>query len=424
MSGRRWMLVIVVVAALGAETGPARAGQRGATRETQTVVEWNVTALRTTAAASFDPPLESRNLALVQVAVFDAVTATRARHRASPVAAAATAADRALLALYPAQAAALDEAYQASLATVPDGTAKLRGVAVGERAARTLLAIRASDHSGDVVAFTPGSGPGAWVPTPPAFRPALDPGWGRVTPYLLRSGSQFRPGPPPALTSVAYARDFDEIRQVGSAASTTRTPEQTDVARFWVSTAPQIWNRAAQQLAIAHGLGVWQAARLFALLNAAGADAFIAAWDAKFTYRQWRPVTAIQATVDPAWMPLLGTPPFPDYPAGHTTYAGAAETVLTGLLGARPGPFTLRSATAPGVELTYKSFADVAAGVVDARVWGGIHWRTSSETGRALGGQIGRYALARARATTPRSRTASRHPSEPGHERGDAARRR
>ena len=257
--------------------------------------------------------------------------------------------------------------------------------------------MRASDHSGDAVAFTPGSGPGAWVPTAPAFRPALDPGWGHVTPYLLRSGSQLRPGPPPALTSAAYARDLDEIRQVGAATSTTRTPEQTDLARFWVSTAPQIWNQAAQQLAIAHDVGVRQAARVFALLNAAGADAFIAAWDAKFTYGQWRPVTAIQATADPAWTPLLVTPPFPDYPAGHTTYAGAAETVLTGLLGARPGPFTLRSATAPGVELAYTSFSDVAAGVVDARVWGGIHWRTSAEAGRALGRRIGRYGLTHAR---------------------------
>ena len=239
-----------------------------------------------------DPPLESRNLALVQVAVFDAVTSIRGRHRASLVAAAATAAYRTLLTLYPAQAAALDPVYQASLAKLPDGRAKTRGVAVGERAVQARLANRASDHSGDVVSYTPGSGPGAWVPTPPAFRPALDPGWGRVTPYLLRSGSQFRPGPPPRLTSAAVQARLRRDQAVGSATSTTRTAEQTNAARFWVSTAPQIWNQAAQQLAVAHGLGGWKAARLFALLNAAGADAFIAAWDAKFTYGQWRPVTA------------------------------------------------------------------------------------------------------------------------------------
>jgi len=241
------------------------------------------------------------------------------------------------------------------------------------------------------------------VPTPPAFRAALDPGWGLVTPYFLRSGSQFRPGPPPALTSAAYRRDFDEIKAIGSATSTTRTPRQTDIARFWVATAPQVWNQAAQQLTLQRGLGVTPAARLFALLNAAGADAFIAAWDAKFTYGEWRPVTAIRAAdtdgnadtaPDPAWAPLLVTPPFPDYPAGHTTYAGAAETVLTSVFGDHPGAFTLRSATAPGVELTYTSFAAVAADVVDARVWGGIHWRTSSEMGRSLGQKVGGYAVA------------------------------
>jgi hypothetical protein len=153
-----------------------------------------------------------------------------------------------------------------------------------------------------------------------------------------------------------------------------------------------------------------------ALLNAAGADAFIASWDAKFAYGQWRPVTAIPAadtdgndatTPEPTWTPLLTTPPFPDYPAGHTTYAGAAETVLASVFGAHPGPFTLRSATAPGVELSYTSFADAAADVVDARVWGGIHWRTSAEVGRRLGRQVASYAVRHAlqsgRAHSPRN---------------------
>ena len=193
--------------------------------------------------------------------------------------------------------------------------------------------------------------------------------------------------------------------RVGSAAGTTRTAEQTNLARFWVSTAPQIWNQAAQQLTASHELGAWRVARLFALLNAAGADAFIASWDAKFTYRQWRPVTAIRAAdadgnartaADPTWAPLLATPPFPDYPAGHTTYAGAAETILSSELGPRPGPFTLRSATAPGVELVYTSFAAVASDVVNARVWGGIHWRTSAQTGRTLGRRIAQFGLANA----------------------------
>jgi membrane-associated phospholipid phosphatase len=409
-------LAASLVAGVVAAPELAHAEGRSVTRGTQAVVDWNATALRTTAAAPFDPPLESRNLAIVQVAVFDGVDAIRSRHPrhvpstgesedASVVAAVASAAHRALLALYPTQAAGLDQAYQASLATVPDGAAKTRGMITGEAAGEAELAMRAFDHSADTVPFTPGSGPGAWVPTPPASRAALDPGWGEVTPFLLRSGSQLRPGPPPPLTSPTYTRDFDEIERIGSATSTIRTTEQTNLARFWVSTAPQIWNQAAQQLTVSRELGVWTAARLFAVLNSAGADAFIAAWDAKFTYRQWRPVTAIRAAdmdgnvrtaADPTWTPLLLTPPFPDYPAGHTTYAGAAETILSSVLGSRPGPFTLRSATAPGVELTYTSFAAVAADVVNARVWGGIHWRTSSEAGRTLGRRIARFGLANA----------------------------
>jgi membrane-associated phospholipid phosphatase len=414
--GRSVLLALAAAGALALGVGPASSsGHRSpVTLETRALVDWNVTALRTTAAAPFDPPLESRNLALVQAAVYDAVNSIRGRYRpyavrvsaapdASVVAAVAAAAHRSLVTLYPAQAAALDQAYETSLAAVPDGDEKTEGVETGAAAAGALLALRSLDHAADGAAYTPGSGPGAWVPTPPAFKAALDPGWGGVTPYFLRSGSQFRPGPPPALSSAAYRRDFDEIKAIGSATSSVRTKHETDVAQFWVSTAPQIWNQAAQQLTLQRGLGVTPAARLFALLNAAGADAFIAAWDAKFTYNEWRPVTAIRAadtdgnadtTPDPTWTPLLVTPPFPDYPAGHTTYAGAAETVLTSVFGVHPGSFTLRSATAPGVELTYTSFAAAAAEVVEARVWGGIHWRTSSEAGRSLGQAVARYALA------------------------------
>lgn len=390
---------------------PAEAGRP--VTGTQALVDWNVIALRTTAAAPFDPPLEARNLALVHTAIYDAVNSIRGRYRpyavrvpvrkdASVVAAIAAAAHRTLVALYPTQAGALDQSYEESLAAVPDDRRESAGVRTGEVAAEELLELRSADHSSDGVSYTPGTGPGAWVPTPPAFRSALDPGWGLVTPYFLRSGSQLRPGAPPALASATYLRDFDEIKAIGSASSTTRTAHETEVARFWVATAPQVWNQAAQQLALDERLGVSRTARLFALLNATGADAFIASWDAKFAYGQWRPVTAISAAdadgneataPDPDWTPLLVTPPFPDYPAGHTTYAGTAETVLASVFGGRTKSFTLRSATAPGVELTYTSFAAVAAGVVEARVWGGIHWRTSSEVGRLLGQRVARYAL-------------------------------
>jgi hypothetical protein len=218
----------------------------------------------------------------------------------------------------------------------------------------------------------------------------------------LEEGSQFRPGPPPALDSRRYTRDFDEIKAIGSTTSATRTQEQTDLARFWIATGPQNWNPAARQVAIAQGLTLSENARAFALLNLAGADAFIASWDAKFTYNQWRPVTAIRAAdsdgnantlEDPGWTPLLVTPPFPDYIAGHTSYAGAVATVLEHVFGKDPGVvLVLTSPTAPGVVETYTTFRAMADGVVDARVWGGIHWRTSSVRGQTLGEEIGRYA--------------------------------
>jgi PAP2 superfamily len=402
------------IAAAGAAA--ASGGQGAAVSGTQAVVDWNVIALRTTLAAPLNPPLESRNVALVQAAVFDAVDSISQTYRfygihlpshrgASVAAAAATAAHAALTVLYPAQQATLDASYASSLAGVPDGPAKDGGIAAGLEAAVGMLSLRSSDHSGDVVSYTPGSGPGAWIPTPPAFLPALDPGWGHVTPYLIRSGSQFRPGPPPALTSPAYTRDFNEIKSVGSAASTTRTPEQTTTARFWSLTGTQEWNQLVQQLAIAEQLRADRTAWAFAVLNMAGSDAFVACWHAKYDYNQWRPVTGIRAadtdgnpgtTADPTWTPLLPTPPFPDYIAGHTTFAGAAEVVLTAIFGPEPGILTLTSAAVPGVVRSYASFRQIAAEVVNARVWAGIHWRTSATVGRHVGEEVGIFALFRA----------------------------
>jgi hypothetical protein len=299
----------------------------------------------------------------------------------------------------------LDAAYVQSLASIPDGQAKSHGVAVGETAAAQILTLRNSDGAAEAIVapYNPPAGAGFWVPTPPASRPALDPGWGSVKPFVLKEGSQFRPGRPPALQSARYTRDFEEIKEIGSETSATRTQEQTDLARFWVSTSAQNWNPAARQVAVAQNRTLSENARAFALLNMAGADAFIASWDAKFLYNQWRPVTAIRAadadrnpktTADPSWNPLLVTPPFPDYIAGHTTFAGAAERVLDCVFGKRPGvTMTLTSDSAPGVIEIYTRFTDIANGVVDARVWGGIHWRTSSERGQDVGRRVGEYAV-------------------------------
>ncbi|MGZ6078936.1 MAG: hypothetical protein ACXWK6_14110 [Myxococcaceae bacterium] len=272
------------------------------------VLDWNLTALRTTAAAPFNPPMEARNLAIVHAAMFDAANAferefqpyavsLRAHAGASFEAAVIGAAHRTLVVLYPDQAATLDGLAADALGQLSPGPARDAGAAFGAEVAGRLLALRVSDGAAEAIAapYTPGSGPGAWVPTPPALRPALDPGWGNVAPFLLRTPSQFRPGPPPALTSRQYTADFLEIRELGSATSTRRTADQTALARLWVSTASQVWNGVARQLVVARGLGPALAARVLALLHLAMADAFIAGWDAKYTYSLWRPVTGIPA---------------------------------------------------------------------------------------------------------------------------------
>jgi hypothetical protein len=392
------------------------------------VLVWNIKALQTTAAAPFNPPLESRNLAIVHAVVFDAVNSIvgdysayavrqNAPQGASPSAAAAAAAHFALVELYPAQRASLDEALVVSLAAIPDGPAKTAGTALGESAARRILTLRSADGAAEAIVapYVPIAAPGHWQPTlrpsPPPTGPdpglpglsALDPGWGAVRPFMLTKGSQYRPEAPPAPTSARYQRDFNEIREIGSRTSATRTQAQTDLARFWIATANQNWNPAARQVSIGKGLSLSQNARMFALLNMAIADAFVASWDAKFHYNQWRPITGIRAAdtdgngltgADASWWPLLVTPPFPDYVAGHAVAGGAAEAVLSHVLGDEPGvTMRLTSPTAAGVVLTYTRFTDISKDVVDARVFGGIHWRTSDTRGRSVGRKVGRFGV-------------------------------
>jgi hypothetical protein len=237
-----------------------------------------------------------------------------------------------------------------------------------------------------------------------------------VTPFLLESGDEFRPGPPPVPGSDAYVRDYLEMVAIGAVNSPTRTAMQTEAARFWVSTAPQLWNQVVRQLTFEPGMNAAKAARAYLLVNLAGADAMIAAWDAKFAYGQWRPVTAIrsladdgsdQTIPDPTWTPLLITPPFPDYPAAHVVYAGAVLQVLDALFGDRHRELSITSPTAGGVTHRYRSFAEIADEVENARVWGGVHWRTSVTVGRALGRKVGDAALARARTISRRGRLCS-----------------
>jgi hypothetical protein len=376
---------------------------------------WNVIALKTTLGGPFSPPRETRSLAIVSASVYDAVcsitrecepygTRVKTSRDASVDAAVDAAAHDVLIALYPGAAASLNTSYDSALAALTPGRSRDKGQAVGQTAAAATLAMRAQDHASDVVVYTPITGMGHWAPTPPAFASALEPGWPNVTPFLLASGDEFRPAPPPSPGSDAYVRDYLEIVSIGARDSVTRTALQTETARFWVATAPQNWNQVVRQITLESGMDAASAARAYLLLNLAGADAIIAAWDAKFHYGQWRPVAAIRSQADDGsaatfadatWTPLLGTPPFPDYPAGHTTYGGAALQVLNTLFGDRHGLLSITS-PANGVTHHYGSFAEIASEVENARVWGGIHWRTSVTAGTALGRRVAEADLARA----------------------------
>jgi hypothetical protein len=375
--------------------------------ETRALAAWNEIAFKAT-SSSFSPPRETRALAIMSVAVFDAVNGiTRmyephtaritAGRDASVHAAITAAAHHVLTSLYPAASALLDAARDSALGTVSQPRAKEQGIAAGRAAAAAALASRNGDGADVRVSHQSAISPGVWVPTPPAFVGALEPAWGKVKPWMLNSGDQFRPTPPPAIDSDVYARDYAEIIRVGGSTSAERTAAQTQVARFWIATAGPLWNQLVRQLTVARHFDVTSAAHAYLVLNCAGADAFVAAWDAKYAYNQWRPVTAIRhaAGADSNWLPLLITPPFPDYPAGHTAFGGAAEYVLTAIFGDEPGELRITSPTASASH-TYRTFAAVSEEVVNARVWGGVHWRTSSTAGRDMGRRVGEHAISRA----------------------------
>jgi hypothetical protein len=402
---------LVMVAGL-AVANPGRGAEDDAVRAMAT---WNTIALKTTAAGPFSPPRESRTMAMVSIAVFDAVNAITRRYTsfaqrldgertASITAAISASSYHVLAALYPAAASSLEASFDSSLARVAEGRAS--GVAVGEAAAKAVLANRAGDRAAERSPYAGAKGIGAWVSTPPAFAEALDPDWGKVAPFAMDSGAQFRPPPPPPPGTESYVRDYGEVVALGAATSAKRSVAQTEVARFWMSTAPQLWNQVARQLTIDRQLDPAAAARVYLLLNVAGADAMIAAWDAKYAYGQWRPLTAIRnleddgspATVaDTLWAPLLTTPPFPDYPAGHTAYGGAAEQVLIAIFGEKPGRrVSISSATANGATRHYESFTEICEEVVNARVWAGVHWRTSSTVGMEMGRKVAAHVLSRA----------------------------
>jgi hypothetical protein len=302
--------------------------------------------------------------------------------------------------LYWTQTLAFDVALEESLATIPDGPARADGLAIGAEVAQALLARRKDDRSNAPVTYTPTSDPGRYQLTPPAFASVALPHWGGVTPFLLTRADQFELAGPPALTSAAFANDLHEVQALGAKHSTTRTRDQSDAAKLWIASTPVTDNDAARQLSTHQGLSVVDNARLFALLNMAGADAYIACWQAKYRDPYWRPVTAIRnaqsagnsgITADPAWEPLLPTPAHPEYPSGRAAYTGATARVLREFFGDE----VRVSLTNPAVKVTrtYHSLAQMGQEVEDARVWGVMHFRTAVVHGSALGRSIAAYGL-------------------------------
>jgi hypothetical protein len=396
-----------------ARATPQAAGAASApgTAQADTVTQWNLTMIAGLEAAGTPPPPAARIGAIVQASVFDAVNgitplytpyhvAPAAPHGASRDAAAAAAAYTALVALIPAQKPLFDQQLSATLAQISDdpadpGPPVQQGLAWGTTVADDILAWRATDGFTTVPPYTVSSAPGDWQPTPPLFlQPPLAPlfrQFATMTPFALTSPSQFLPPGPPPLTSARYAQDLAEVQAVGSATSTTRTPEQTQTAIFWQTDTPAaMWNRVADQLAQANDLPLAQNARLLALMNIALADATIAVWNAKSTYNFWRPVTAIRATSDPAWTPLLPTPAFQEYPSAHAGVSSAATAVLASYYG-NATSFTVTSAGLPGVQRDFTTFTSAVQQVEDARIYAGFHFRFSCADAATLGGQVAGY---------------------------------
>ena len=381
------------------------------------VTDWNTTLLDAVRTASNPPTLASRNMAVVQAAVYDSVNSISKKYSpykvnidapagASAEAATAASAHRVLVNLYPAQAVKFNEALQSSLAKIPDGKSKDDGIALGQQVADQIIALRSTDGITRVVQYTPKTEPGSWVPTPPAFASALAPQWPEVTPFALTSGSQFRPSGPPALNSAKYAEEFNEVKEIGKIDSLTRTPDQTAIAKFWANgggtfTPPGHWNQIAEEASTLTGQSLEDSARLFALLNFALADAAITAWDAKYKYDLWRPVTAIRqadkdnnpnTTADSGWTPLITTPPFSEYTSGHSTFSGAAESVMNSVFGSDFGFGDKGDRTVNSLR-TYENFAQATDESGMSRIFGGIHFMSANVDGLSSGRSVGNYVV-------------------------------
>lgn len=380
------------------------------------VIRWNEATLSAIRAERTPPPMAARNLAIVHAAIYDAVNAVFQSHHpylvdiradagTSPEAAATSAAYHCLIRLYPRQKVHFDGLYAKCLTEITDVTAKQSGRGLGEFVAGKVLEARARDNADMPGKFVPRKGPGLWQPTLPGYQAALLPMWGHLQPFAIKEGTQPRPPGPPPLNSAVYTAAYRDVKILGAKDSLARTPEQTDIARFWAddagtSTPPGHWNRIAQDVVLAKGSSLMENARLFALLNFSLADAGLLCWVIKFHHECWRPVTGIrladedgnpETDPDPNWEPLLQTPPFPAYTSGHSTFSGAASRLLAKFYGSDEFAFETTSEGLPGVKRSFRRFSQAAEEAGRSRIYGGIHWEFDNSDGLMMGRAIGDY---------------------------------
>jgi hypothetical protein len=372
------------------------------------IMDWNAKADAIAVEKQLLNASNARGQAMLHIAMFEAVNAIDRRYApyklnltadkiTSREAAAAAAAYDVLLALHSDKKADLDAALAGSLAGISDGEAKSKGIELGKQAAAGIIALRANDGSNTPEDYRPATTAGVYVPTTIPIESTSS----KIQPFAMATASQFRAAPPPALTSETWTRDLNEIREIGGSASSKRSDEQTTTARFWFFTGPRTYNTIVRQIVSARKMDLVDCARLYALTSMASTDAFIAVFDAKYTYNLWRPVTAIRnadLTSNPAtpreasWQPLGATPMHPEYPCAHCIVASAVSTVLQHVVGNEIGEITLASPTAPGVTRKWTRLQDYSDEVSNARIYAGFHYRFSTEAGKDMGKKIGDLA--------------------------------
>jgi len=400
----------------GAATGTNKpAPPRTDGRSAEIVVAWNQELLHIVQTPGAQPATvhPTRSFAILHAAIYDSVVSitkddpayllsVRAPRSARIDAAAAQAGHDSLSALYPKFQTQLDDLLASQLDAIPNGKQKQEGIAVGSEIATSLIAARATDGStAQPPSFVAGTQPGAYRPTPPAFPAPVFTGWASVRPFVLNTGSQFRPEPPPAVTTAAYANALNEVKSLGQNTSTTRTADQTEAGKFWAPPIWNTWNEIADQAVTSHHMNLETGARVLALLNLSFADAVIAFYDAKYHYLVWRPVTAIRLgdtignpaiTGDPTWTPLATTAPDPSYPGAHSTVSASGAAILSAFFGG-DSRIDVASDALPGTVRSFTSYHAIAVEAGLSRIYAGQHTPLDDVSGQALGAAVAQFVL-------------------------------